>query len=714
MLVLLVIVIGGFFTALLIDYAVHSDGSVRNVSVDGTAVGGLKEEEVRERIQTIADEFADRRVHLLLPRESIVATAEELGFRLDVDAGVAEVLRAGRGSLASIPFRWLGAFFTPYEVHLNTLWSEEAAEAYIAGFPTIEISRPTSAQIVFEDDPEAPGRSFQIAGGSAGEQIAPESLRSALRRAGERAALPESLTLEKLSVSPEIPTLSLQAGVDHANEVTKDGLTIYLGDTVRDVLADELRSWITPVPGKPGEAPSVHLDTERVGELLQARLASIRIEGDPGQIELIDGAPTVVGTTPSFKCCAGDIGEKVFETLRNGENNLQLTFIEDPDARRDLIEETGIRELVGEFTTYFTPGQSRVINIRRIGEIVQGAIIAPGETWSTNEFVGPRTIAKGFAPGGVIYRGLYRQDIGGGVSQFATTLFNAAFFAGLDFGEYQAHTLYIKRYPYGREATISYPYPDLELINNTPYSMMLWPTSTEDSITVSIYSTKYVDIEQSAQEVIEQEECQKVVTTRTRTFLDGSTRDDTVGALYRPGEGLNCDGEPEVPPPDCPQGTAAVDTNFDGWNDSCIPICSEASNAQENCRPICQGGEGVAGPGDDQGCIPVCGPGDANSPPGTCVPPDGGTTQTETPPTGEGGEAGGAGEGSEAGETSETSETSEGGEAGETSEAGEAGEGGANGEASEASEGVQTQPAEETASPRSLPSGAAPSPQSTA
>ena len=62
----------------------------------------------------------------------------------------------------------------------------------------------------------------------------------------------------------------------------------------------------------------------------------------------------------------------------------------------------------------------------------------------------------------VIRRFLPREAVGGGISQFATTLFNAAFFAGLDIPEYQSHSIYITRYPYGREATLSYPAPDLE------------------------------------------------------------------------------------------------------------------------------------------------------------------------------------------------------------------------------------------------------------
>ena len=86
-----------------------------------------------------------------------------------------------------------------------------------------------------------------------------------------------------------------------------------------------------------------------------------------------------------------------------------------------------------------------------------------------NDKVGRRTTGKGFTTGGAIIDGRVGTSIGGGISQFATTLFNAALFAGLDFGEYQSHSLYISRYPRGREATLSFPHPDLQIRNTTPY-----------------------------------------------------------------------------------------------------------------------------------------------------------------------------------------------------------------------------------------------------
>ena len=100
----------------------------------------------------------------------------------------------------------------------------------------------------------------------------------------------------------------------------------------------------------------------------------------------------------------------------------------------------------------------------------------------------------------MIEDGKFAEAVGGGISQFATTLFNASFFAGLDMPEYQSHSIYISRYPYGREATLNYPAPrSRSSSNNTPYGVLVWPTYTGTSLTVTLYSTKYAPGTQTGQ-----------------------------------------------------------------------------------------------------------------------------------------------------------------------------------------------------------------------
>ena len=140
------------------------------------------------------------------------------------------------------------------------------------------------------------------------------------------------------------------------------------------------------------------------------------------------------------------------------------------------------------------------------------------------------------------------EELGGGVSQFITTLFNAAFYGGLDLDEYQSHSIYFSRYPFGREATLSIPGPDLKVTNNTAYPVLIWPTYDDNSITVTLYSTKNVEVVELEQRVSNRAQCRHSEIDRQRTFSDGRVEVDTIIANYRPGDGIDCFGRP-IPEP---------------------------------------------------------------------------------------------------------------------------------------------------------------------
>ena len=128
----------------------------------------------------------------------------------------------------------------------------------------------------------------------------------------------------------------------------------------------------------------------------------------------------------------------------------------------------------------------RVHNISLIAGIVNNAIILPGQTFSLNAYVGQRTAARGFVLAPEISAGAEKQAVGGGVSQFATTMFNAAYFTGMKILEHHPHSFWISRYPPGREATVSWPEPDLKWQNNTPYGILVqaWDDGTHTHVRV--------------------------------------------------------------------------------------------------------------------------------------------------------------------------------------------------------------------------------------
>ena len=145
-------------------------------------------------------------------------------------------------------------------------------------------------------------------------------------------------------------------------------------------------------------------------------------------------------------------------------------------------------QVVARFTSRYEPGEPRVINIRRAAQLLDRTIIPSGGYFSMNKALGRRTVERGFVPAPMISGGRLVNSVGGGISQVATALYNAAFFAGLTLVEHTPHSFYISRYPMGCEATISWGGPELVFKNawDAPVVMRLKATAT--AITVTLYS----------------------------------------------------------------------------------------------------------------------------------------------------------------------------------------------------------------------------------
>jgi len=146
-----------------------------------------------------------------------------------------------------------------------------------------------------------------------------------------------------------------------------------------------------------------------------------------------------------------------------------------------------VRRLIGTFTTRMPCCEPRVKNIRLIAAEIDGTVIRPGGQFSLNAVAGPRTKDEGYVEAPFIADGKIVPSVGGGVSQFSTTMYNAAFFAGLPIDAYQPHSIYISRYPPGREATLDFGTIDLRWTNDTSAPVLVRTTSTDTSVTVTLY-----------------------------------------------------------------------------------------------------------------------------------------------------------------------------------------------------------------------------------
>lgn len=253
---------------------------------------------------------------------------------------------------------------------------------------------------------------------------------------------------------------------------------------------------VADTDGAPGRLIAL-LDLARVPAELRARVENRsptpEIGEDVTDVSTITGDVVAQeGGQPGFEPDRDATLNAVVQTALQGGGDVQVAGAEAPLPDPT---EVGITQPVSTFTTYYAAGQSRVQNIRRIAEIVDGTVIPSGESYEINAAVGPRTRDNGFTEGGAIIDGELVTDLGGGISQFATTFFNAAWFAGVELVDWKPHSVYFPRYPAGREATINYPNVNLEIRNDTPHAILVDTATDDTSVTVTFWSTPYWQVE---------------------------------------------------------------------------------------------------------------------------------------------------------------------------------------------------------------------------
>ena len=226
-------------------------------------------------------------------------------------------------------------------------------------------------------------------------------------------------------------------------------------------------------------------------------------------VRLVRGQPTVVPGRAGRLVAQRRAAVRFLGLLaadQSGRSAPLPTVERQPEVSADVARSWRIRRVVSSFTTYYPHADYRNTNIGRASQLVDGTVLRPGALFSLNETVGERTAENGFARGFIISDGVFKEDFGGGVSQVATTVFNAAFFAGLEDVEHKPHSFFIDRYPVGREATVAWPTVDLRFRNDTKFGVLVetvhtpsTPTSS-GALTVRLWSSKVWDIESRTSE----------------------------------------------------------------------------------------------------------------------------------------------------------------------------------------------------------------------
>lgn len=622
---------GAALTWAVTDAHAYNGRVLRNVTIAGHAIGGTNRAELDRVLDTVEEQLRATPVRVATTDGGFTAAGASFGITLDRPAIRAAAFEARRPKKTTDRLGdYFGSFFGTKKLAVPVHVSVTDTAKTLSANEGDKRRDPVDPQLKLRNG------KFTTLPGSDGEGIDATALAEAIPAAIAPGKLPITIAANRVPLPSKFTTAELQGLVDRATALTANPIPFVVGDQHLQIEPAQLRAWVTPTIVN--RHVQLVLDPDKTLAGIRALVGATVRKAENATLT-VDASGTVfaVPSVDGLECCEPGTVERIQKAF-SGQIatpvTLDLTVIT-PKVTTEEVTGLKVKEPIGSFTTKHKAGEDRVKNIHRIADLIRGQVILPGDTFSVNKFIGPRTEAKGFVEAHVIEDGVFKDSFGGGISQFATTLFNAAFFGGLDITAYKPHSLYISRYPFGREATLSYPYPDLKIHNNSPYGVMIWPTYTASTITVTLYSSAYAKGAVLDQKTSTQGECKVAVTTRIRTYTDGRTSQDKFKAVYMPSEGVDCNGNPtagattttEKPTP----GTAPTRTTVAG-----------SGEAVTTTGRVTAGGSGEAGgsstkPPKTTVVKPQRTEAPAGtSPPATAAPGDGGVVVARPPVTGVG------------------------------------------------------------------------------
>ncbi len=478
-----------------------NDGEVLGrVTVAGVDLGGLDEEAARAAIDGVEARLANDPITVVIQDSTFTVLPRELNYDIDTTIILDEALARGRdGGFITEMGWWLN--------HFGDGSSDISFEATYDRQALILILKTWEPQAI--SDPPTDG-GINVTG----TEVA--------------AIYPEPGTgLDYEATADLIEAQVLSQDRDKVNGITEFRVPIVTKELVEFAVARAQELVARPVTlGRilpetsitfPASVLAEALSSRQVGTALEpeielffqlgplARYLNLireEVETDPIDAQVVirpDDIPLILPGYNAVLINDGQLPDAVYRAATSVTRTGPLPVREgrEADFSTEDAEALGIRDLLYSAETYYSccgdeKNLNRIINIKRIAAEVDGAIILPGETFSLNDYVGKRTLEDGYRKAGaiigpVVYCCDHPANIGGGVSQFTTTLWNAVYWSGLEDVFHKPHTLSFSRYPVVREATLGFPDPDLKFKNPTNNAIYIKTEATDTRVTVIMF-----------------------------------------------------------------------------------------------------------------------------------------------------------------------------------------------------------------------------------
>ena len=474
-----------------VDRSIAEGEVPRNVSVEGIDISGLSYDDAMLTVQAYERQLQTTPAIFTVNDHSFQLDPTSVGVEVDEEAAVSEAInqRSDGGSVSRF-FAWLGGFNETVDVPLPVTMDRAAISDQLAMWQDAAIPNPAyeGAVSVVEGDvvveyPQA-GERLEI---ESGVEIVAERL-SALDNREARLPVTDH---QPIVTDSDVDAAAAQVRRIIASDVTltNDDIEFSMAFT-KDEIARAVYTEISVNP----VAVDIFLDEAVVRDLLEPKRSEFELPPASAEfnVTLSEGSVSIVPSRYGTKMdVPGVTAELMRAATGAGVGPFPVALGDEPSLTTEEAEAYGPLGLVSKFSTN-TPGENRVHNIHLMADAVDDTVVFPGETFSINEVVGQRTLAKGYLEdcaiiGGEVVCEGHAANVGGGVSQFATTLYNAVFYGCYEDVEHQPHSLYFSKYPEVIEATMGYPSPDVKFRNNSDAPVIVRTRYSDSTVTVYFF-----------------------------------------------------------------------------------------------------------------------------------------------------------------------------------------------------------------------------------
>jgi vancomycin resistance protein YoaR len=556
----------GILLSFFVERAAKADRALWGVELAGRSLTGLRARDIQRQVQGPERALSRSSVVLQLGTRSRSFHLAELGVSLDRPRTAQLALQAGRqhgitGELA-VYFRALIAG-SPLRFTPAVSVSQETLHQVLRAWTQSSLHRARAPSLVER-------ATLEVDEGQVGQDLAYDPLTQALvahalyvvGRGTEVQGQPPVLVLEVVDDAPLIARESIEQARQQITHLLSAPVAL-LGPTgqSRSLSPKELREMLDSHLDAQNRTFEVRLSVEKMRAKMRAFLAEVERPARDAGFELLRGqTPRILPSETGSALDEAEVVRRLWTATRTPQREVQVPLrVTEPKLSTAQAEGLHIKELVASFITRHACCQPRVDNIHTAAARLDNTVVAPGEKFSLNAILGPRSPSTGYKSAPTIVRGEMEDVYGGGISQLATTLFNAALRGGYKIVQRQPHSIYFTRYPEGHEATVSYPEPDLIFENDSAAGLLIKTEYTGAFIKVLIYGDtqgRVVSIGKSARYDIVQPQVEyetdgtldpekpkraragqmgwKVKVWRTVKFSDGHSTDERREVVYQP------------------------------------------------------------------------------------------------------------------------------------------------------------------------------------